>query len=160
MTEAEQKEIQDLKQTDREVRQHEAAHTKAAGGLAGPVQYDYTTGPDGNRYAVGGEVSIDVSKVPNDPEATIQKADRIRRAALAPANPSGQDRAVAASASKMAAAARSELTQERLDEASGIDEDTVAEGAAPIDGDVSEKSTSPKTIDPDDLLGNLINIEG
>ena len=44
---------------DREERQHEQAHLSAAGGHArGGPSYQYETGPDGKRYAVGGEVSI------------------------------------------------------------------------------------------------------
>jgi len=47
--------------------------------------------------------------VPNDPQATIKKAQQIKRAALAPKDPSSQDRKVAAEASKMEAKARQEL---------------------------------------------------
>jgi hypothetical protein len=48
--------------------------------------------PDGCDYALGGEVAIDTSAIAGDPEATLRKMEQIRRAALAPANPSGQDR--------------------------------------------------------------------
>lgn len=107
-------EIERLRRTDAEVRRHEQAHRNAAGGVAaGPTTYQYTTGPDGRRYAVGGEVRIDVSKVPGDPEATIDKARVIRRAALAPAQPSAQDRAVAAQAAQMEAEAQQELDRTR-----------------------------------------------
>ena len=47
-----------------------------------------STGPDGQRYAIGGEVPIDLSAVPGNPQATLQKALTIRRAALAPTDPS------------------------------------------------------------------------
>ncbi|MFT4584241.1 MAG: hypothetical protein ACI8XZ_004005, partial [Gammaproteobacteria bacterium] len=57
----------------------------------------------------GGEVSIDVSAVANDPRATNDKAQKIRRAALAPTNPSQQDKAVAARASSMAMQAKIEI---------------------------------------------------
>jgi hypothetical protein len=49
-------------------------------------------------YAVSGEVSIDSSPVKGDPKATVRKMEQVVRAALAPAQPSGQDRAVAAAA--------------------------------------------------------------
>ena len=72
---SEQKEVDQLKARDQEVRVHEAAHLAAAGGFAqGGASYSYQTGPDGRRYAVGGEVSINTSAVPGDPEATIRKA--------------------------------------------------------------------------------------
>jgi hypothetical protein len=114
----EQKEVQQLAKRDREVRAHEAAHKAAAGSLAGPAHYEYTNGPDGRRYATGGEVNIDTSKVSGDPQATLLKANRIRAAALAPAGPSGQDRRVAAQAARMAAEARAELAQQKRGEAS------------------------------------------
>ena len=96
LTEEEQQRVQELKSRDREVRQHEQAHMAAAGGHArGGPSYEYTTGPDNRRYASGGEVSIDTSKVADDPGATIRKAQIIYRAAMAPAEPSSQDRSVA-----------------------------------------------------------------
>ncbi|BBL71399.1 putative metalloprotease CJM1_0395 family protein [Methylogaea oryzae] len=108
------KALEKLKATDREVRAHEAAHLAAAGGIAvSGASFSYERGPDGQQYAVGGEVSIDTSPVPNDPEATARKAEQIRRAALAPANPSGQDISVAAAASQMQAQAQAEAAMTR-----------------------------------------------
>ncbi|MDT4331417.1 putative metalloprotease CJM1_0395 family protein [Methylomonas sp. MED-D] len=102
--------VQKLKTRDREVRAHEQAHLSAAGGLAtGGAHFQYVTGPDGVRYATGGDVGIDTSEVSGNPQATLAKADTIRRAALAPAQPSGQDLSVAGQASAMAAKARAEL---------------------------------------------------
>ena len=102
--------LQSLKARDQEVKAHEMAHLAAAGGIAlGGASFEYQQGPDGVRYAVGGEVNIDTSAVQGDPAATLSKAEQIQRAALAPANPSSQDRQVAAKASAMAANARVEL---------------------------------------------------
>jgi hypothetical protein len=112
----EKRALERLKARDREVRAHESAHKTAAGNLArGGAQFEFETGPDGRRYAVGGEVSIDTSKVPGDPQATISKAEAIQRAANAPAQPSNQDRTVAAQASRMEAEARQELAAEEGD---------------------------------------------
>ncbi len=110
----EERMLQRLKQSDQDVKTHERQHVAAAGGFvkSGPV-YNYTTGPDGNRYAVGGHVSLDMSSIPNNPEATIRKAQVIKRAALAPADPSGADRAVAAAAGKMELKAREQLRMEQ-----------------------------------------------
>ncbi len=106
----EKKQVEQLKRRDSEVKRHEQAHKAAAGQFAsGGPSYEYQTGPDGKQYAVGGEVQIDTSEVPNDPQATIQKAQQIKRAALAPKDPSSQDRKVAAEASKMESKARQEL---------------------------------------------------
>jgi hypothetical protein len=104
--------VETLQARDREVRAHEAAHLAAAAGLAlSGASFSYTRGPDGRSYATGGEVSIDVSPVPDDPQATIAKARQIHRAALAPARPSGQDRAVAARAVQMEAEAQQDLAR-------------------------------------------------
>jgi hypothetical protein len=112
----EKRALEKLKARDREVRAHETAHKAAAGNLArGGAQFEFNTGPDGRRYAVGGEVSIDTSKVAGDPQATIRKAQTIRRAANAPAQPSSQDRTVAAEASRMEVDARQDLTAQQLD---------------------------------------------
>ncbi|HPH94637.1 MAG TPA: putative metalloprotease CJM1_0395 family protein [Anaerolineaceae bacterium] len=119
LSDSEQREVEDLKQRDREVRAHEQAHIAAGGGLVrGGAAYEYKRGPDDKLYAVGGEVTIDTSKE-DEPEATIAKAQRIRTAALAPADPSAQDRSVAAQASNMEMEARSELQEQKAEEASG-----------------------------------------
>ncbi|MEM9753780.1 MAG: putative metalloprotease CJM1_0395 family protein [Planctomycetota bacterium] len=120
LSEAEQDQVEQLEARDREVRAHEMAHKAAAGPYAtsGPT-YSYQTGPDGKRYAVGGSVGIDLS-AEETPEATIQKMEVVRRAALAPAEPSSQDQRVAARASQIAMEAR----QEKLQNEREGDEDT------------------------------------
>ncbi|MCE1239810.1 MAG: catalase [Azonexaceae bacterium] len=108
LSDDEQQLVARLQARDREVRQHEQAHLAAAGGLAvSGASYSYQRGPDGKNYAIGGEVGIDVSPG-STPEETLAKAERIRAAALAPANPSGQDRAVAAQAASMAQEAQAD----------------------------------------------------
>ncbi len=110
LTEQERAEVSELRERDREVRRHEQAHQAAAGPHAhGGPTYKYETGPDGKRYAVEGEVQIDPSEVSGDPEATIAKMQQVRRAALAPGNPSSQDRTVAAKAAATEQKARAEM---------------------------------------------------
>lgn len=112
LTEEQQREVEELKKRDQEVRAHELAHLAAAGAHAGGgISFEYRQGPDGKRYAVGGEVSIDTSAVANDPEATLRKARQIQAAAYAPAEPSGQDRAVGQQAAQMAAQAQQEILE-------------------------------------------------
>ncbi len=109
--------IRKLKTRDREVKQHERAHMAAGGPyITGAPTYTYQTGPDGKRYAIGGEVHIDTSPE-RDPEATIRKMETVKRAALAPSKPSNQDRMVAARASMEEQKARLELSKEKQDEA-------------------------------------------
>lgn len=101
--------IAELAARDREVRAHEAAHAAVGGQYASAPSYSFERGPDGVSYAVSGEVSISTSAIPNDPEATIAKAQVIKAAANAPAEPSGQDRQVAAQASQLEQQARADL---------------------------------------------------
>lgn len=106
----------ELKKADAAVRAHEQAHLAAAGGLAkGGASFSYRRGPDGRNYAVGGEVQIDTSKG-STPEKTLAKMMQVRAAALAPANPSPQDRKVAAAASSAMTEARQELNLEKVEE--------------------------------------------
>ena len=77
----------------------------------------YEVGPDGKRYAVHGEVSIDASPIPGDPEATIKKMQAIRRAATAPTDPSSADRRAAMMAQRMEASARAQLREQETEEA-------------------------------------------
>ena len=107
-----QAQLAKLKQRDQQVRTHEAAHMAVGGSLVrGGATYTYQQGPDGQRYAVGGEVQLDAGPVPDDPKATLAKAAQLRAAALAPADPSPQDQAVAAGANAMAAQASAELAR-------------------------------------------------
>lgn len=107
----EQEQIRQLAARDREVRQHEQAHVAAGGRFASAPTFEFVRGPDGVSYAVAGEVQIDTSPVPGDPEATAQKAQQIRRAANAPLEPSAADRRVAAEAARMEAEAQQEVRQ-------------------------------------------------
>ncbi|MCL1826220.1 MAG: hypothetical protein FWG26_09860 [Betaproteobacteria bacterium] len=115
LSSADRRQVEELKSTDRAVRAHEAAHMAAGGSLVtSGASFSYETGPDGQRYAVAGEVGIDTSKG-RTPEETLARADQIRAAALAPADPSGQDRAVAAAAAQMAADARAEIARASME---------------------------------------------
>ena len=123
LSEAELKEVAELKKRDREVRQHENAHRAAAGQYARGMNLILEQGPEGRSYAVGGEVTIDTSEISGDPEATIAKARQIRSAAQAPSNPSAQDRQVAAQASKMEAEAQAEKMRETQAARNGAEAD-------------------------------------
>lgn len=115
LSENDRREVERLEARDREVRAHEQAHVSAGGQyVQGGPRYEFTRGPDGRQYATGGEVSIDVSPE-STPEATIQKARVVRRAALAPAEPSAQDRRIAAQASQLEANARQELRKRAVE---------------------------------------------
>jgi hypothetical protein len=146
--------VMQLKMRDQEVRAHEQAHLAAAGAYArGGIRYDYQTGPDGQKYAVGGSVGIDTSPVKGDPQATLQKAMIVQRAALAPAQPSPQDMRVAAQASQMMMQAQSELQAQRMqgkDEGEQADQGGVGENLSVSDrssGEGQPPSLSAKADD-------------
>ncbi|MBL4801708.1 MAG: hypothetical protein JKY45_07415 [Emcibacter sp.] len=121
LTDEEKTQVEQLKKTDKEVRAHEQAHKNAGGQFAGSASFGYEVGPDGKRYAISGEVPIDIAPVEGDPEATIAKMNAVTAAALAPAKPSGQDRQVAAKAAALRAEAQAELTRQFRTELSGED---------------------------------------
>ena len=126
LSEEEEKQVQELKKRDAEVKAHEQAHAAVGGSYASAPTYEYTTGPDNKQYAIGGEVQIDSAPVPNNPEATIRKMDIVIRAALAPAEPSSQDKQVAAQAAQQRAEAQAELAKQRAAELKGEDEEKSA----------------------------------
>ncbi len=146
LTDEEKEVVEKLKARDQEVRRHEAAHAAAGGQYAGAPTFSYQQGPDGKRYAIGGEVSIDTSPG-STPEETIRKADQIRAAALAPADPSGQDQAVAAAAIQMKAQAQAEKSAQRAEELKANDEERAEEEPA-VPGAPKPEETGPEIARP------------
>ena len=100
-----------LQERDAEVRAHEHAHVAALG--RGVIHYDTVVGPDGEAYAVGGGVPVDLSPVPGDPEATVRKAKAAIQAAYAAGEPSGADMKVAAQAYQLEMAAQHVIEAEQ-----------------------------------------------
>lgn len=129
LSDEQKQQVEELKNRDSKVRAHEAAHVAAGGQyVRGGATYSYQNGPDGKRYAVGGEVSIDVSPVAGDPAATIAKMETVKRAALAPGDPSGADQAVAAEATSAELKAEQELMKKKSASGTGAPtEDNPAE---------------------------------
>ncbi|MEO1111355.1 MAG: putative metalloprotease CJM1_0395 family protein [Pseudomonadota bacterium] len=121
LNEAEEKQVQELAKRDREVRAHEQAHARVGGPYAGAPSYTFQQGPDGKRYAIGGEVQIDTSKE-KTPQETIRKMQIVIRAALAPAEPSSQDLKVAQLARSQLSEAQAEARQAKADELQGTDD--------------------------------------
>ncbi|GHB78881.1 hypothetical protein GCM10008107_30540 [Psychrosphaera saromensis] len=136
----EQQQIQQLQQRDVEVKAHEQAHAAIGGSHAGTPNYEYETGPNGKKYAVGGEVSIDVSKEAT-PEATIRKMQTVQAAALAPAEPSSQDRKVAAQAASNIAEAKVEAVKQNAETAESKSDTTKAEDTETDDLKVNASET-------------------
>ncbi|CUU70150.1 putative metalloprotease CJM1_0395 family protein [Campylobacter hyointestinalis] len=114
LSDEEKLQVAKLQQRDSEVRTHEASHMAAGAGLTSGADFTYQKGPDSKMYAVGGEVGIDTS-LGKTPEETIQKAQQIKRAALAPSSPSPADLKIAANAASMEVSAKAQMQQEQQD---------------------------------------------
>lgn len=142
LSESEQRTLRELQRVDDQVRSHEQAHLAAAGPYAqGGISLQYVTGPDGQRYAVGGSVELDTGKA-RTPEETIRKMQRVKQAATAPANPSAQDQRVAAQAARKLAEARSKLQESQGNEDSaGTGGTSEAPGRDSGSSDASESSS-------------------
>ena len=140
-----QQEIVRLRATEEKVKAHEAAHKTVGGAATGPVSYTYTRGPDGKQYISGGEVPISIS-AGSTPTETISRMDQVIRAALAPADPSPQDRAVASQAANLQQKARQEESQAADSSASGAV--TSASGSDPLaiqPGGAASQAAQPAT---------------
>jgi len=103
--------VRELQQIDQNVRAHEQAHMAAGGAVAGSATFTYTEGPDGKRYVTGGEVPINAPST-SSPDDTIAVLEQVKRAALAPADPSPQDLRVAASVTAKIQEAKAQKLEE------------------------------------------------
>ncbi|MGE6314952.1 putative metalloprotease CJM1_0395 family protein [Shewanella baltica] len=108
-----QQQVDSLKARDSEVKAHEHAHATVGGQYAQSPSFKYEKGADGQRYAIDGEVQIDVSVVGGDPLATINKMKQVYAAAMAPVDPSSADIRVAAEALQKMNEAKVKLAEER-----------------------------------------------
>ena len=139
---AEEKQVDKLKQRDREVRAHEQAHARVGGAYAGAPSYTFQQGPDGKRYAIGGEVQTDTA-TERTPEATIRKMQVVIRAATAPAEPSSQDLKVAQQARAQLSEAQAQLRQQKTEELTGGEEGSEPSGGPSDSLNSTESITAP-----------------
>lgn len=124
-----------LSSRDAEVRAHEQAHSAVGGYLAQSPKFSYEQGSDGRRYAVDGEVQIDISVVSGDPQATVTKMQKVYAAAMAPTSPSMADIRVATEALKKLNIAKAELVEIRQSKVLSLDEsESLVEAKNAIEG--------------------------
>jgi hypothetical protein len=140
--------IRDLSARDREVRAHEQAHASVGGQYAGAASFTYQRGPNGVSYAVGGEVPISAPSG-GDAQSRLQAAEQIKRAALAPANPSAQDRQVAAQAAQTATQARAEIVTQSSEQRSALssDEEAISESEGAAKNQAETEANTPRESD-------------
>ncbi len=156
LTEEEQKQVDELKKRDAEVRAHEQAHAAVGGSYASAPTYEFQTGPDNKQYAVGGEVQIDAAPVPNDPKATIEKMDIVIRAALAPQEPSAQDKKVAAEAQKNRSEAQAALAKQQQSELGGDDEDESLKAQTTKSEELKKEAENKAANNNDQILSAIL----
>ncbi|WP_261384425.1 putative metalloprotease CJM1_0395 family protein [Shewanella algae] len=142
-----EREIDSLMKRDTQVRSHEQAHAAVGGIHAGQPAFEFEKGPDGKRYAVEGEVQIDVSVVNGDPLATMAKMKQVYAAAMAPVDPSMADIRVAAEAMRKYNQAREEAGTQRLAAAPKPELSQNLLGAADPAAEKSARSFDPKAGD-------------
>ncbi|WP_100143594.1 putative metalloprotease CJM1_0395 family protein [Shewanella carassii] len=142
-----EREIDSLMKRDTQVRSHEQAHAAVGGIHAGQPAFEFEKGPDGKRYAVEGEVQIDVSVVNGDPLATMAKMKQVYAAAMAPVDPSMADIRVAAEAMRKYNQAREEAGTQRLAAAPKPELSQNLLGAAEPAAEKSAPSFDPKAGD-------------
>ncbi len=105
----EQKEIEKIRKNSRNVKLRELVYRAVVGNyVRNTVSFEYETGPDGIKYAVAGHTTIDTRPIINNPEATIRKAQAIKKTKI--------DRAVAVEVEKMEREAIMELKEEQRKE--------------------------------------------
>jgi len=110
---SEQKAVEELKRRDKEVRMHEAAHSSNPDLVKiGAAQFDYTIGPDGKAYATGGRVTLATGN-PRTPEEALSKAEALKKAAMAPGEPSSKDFQALNSAVAMEFEARNQIYSDK-----------------------------------------------
>ncbi|WP_221056139.1 putative metalloprotease CJM1_0395 family protein [Shewanella algae] len=142
-----EREIDSLMKRDTQVRSHEQAHAAVGGIHAGQPAFEFEKGPDGKRYAVEGEVQIDVSVVNGDPLATMAKMKQVYAAAMAPVDPSMADIRVAAEAMRKYNQAREDAGTQRLAAAPKPELSQNLLGAADPAAEKSAPSFDPKAGD-------------
>ncbi len=120
-----QSDVRKLINWENNVKQHEQAHMAVGGGLVSTARFSYTLGPDGKRYVSGGEVSISIPSSENE-EDNLNTLERVKRAALAPADPSPQDIKTAAMASALLSSTYLKLLKQKAKEESSGKKSNIA----------------------------------
>lgn len=103
--------VKDLE--NRDTQPHHVA--AAAGYVRGRIHYEFQTGPDGLKYAIGNHVELDTSAIPNESEKTIQEPQVIRQTLLAGGEASSSDIELASAASSMEHQVGIEILEESND---------------------------------------------
>ena len=156
---SEQQKVTELKRRDAEVRTHEHAHAATGGATTGTPSFSYEVGPDGKRYVVDGEVSVDLSPVEGNPQATIAKMQKVYSAALAPANPSVQDTRVANSAAQFIAQAQSELLAMELGDPNKAKETNRVDGGSSFVANTNDTDANEESQNFDSFVNNTLNAQ-
>ncbi len=130
----EQKEIEKIRKNSRNVKRRELVYRAVVGNhVRGAVSFQYETGPDGMKYATAGHTAIDTRPIINNPEASIRKAQAIKRTKI--------DQSVNVEVEKMEREARLAIKEKQRKES---DEATKADNAE----DTIDTTSSPLSFNP------------
>lgn len=90
------------------IQRHVESHLAVTTQHSSPPNYHYRPF-DGELFVVSGDIVFETSAEPNNPQATLEKAQLIRMASMAPAGPTLQDRNASLQAIMMAVQAKGEI---------------------------------------------------
>ncbi len=128
MNDAERAEVARLQARDSAVKQEEKGHAAAAGQYASAPQYQYTIGPDGKAYAIGGHVDVSIRSGSGGADGNRSALAALQNAALSPNAPSGADMAAFRQASMLLSGTASTPSNPATDSsASGTSNDALAQ---------------------------------
>lgn len=130
---AEKREVAELQERDREVRNEENRHKAAAGKFAGEPQYVYRRGPDGKLYAVEGKVPINVN-VTGTADERKTALRRVEAAAVSVQSPSSGDFGAVATAATAITAQQNPARSSEAERRTAAAEAYRARHAAAADG--------------------------
>ncbi len=100
-----------------DIMSHEQAHASAAGSLGGGIHIQFGS----NGVAVGGHVPISIPGMDSqNPETSYKNYSTVRSAALAPGDPSSQDRSVASQAQGLMGQAQVLMSQKKQAQSAGL----------------------------------------
>ena len=109
-------EVSELKEHESSIVSHVQAHISSGGTIVSLPSYVYTTSKSGIRFISSGDVTFKMFKITEHQSTQLDRAKTIEKAALAPINPTPQDRSVSILAQALASLALKSLNEQRDDQ--------------------------------------------
>ncbi|MGN7476947.1 putative metalloprotease CJM1_0395 family protein [Solibacillus silvestris] len=132
----------DVQQAEKEVIARDNVHA------AGATTYTHVTAPDNQRYISSGEAAVQIPSANDASDETLELLEKVRQAALAPAEPSPQDLRIAESASAQIQQVRPDKAEEQMER--GYQEETAPFANEDLTFDMPEKFQKDFIRNPDE----------